>query len=287
MSDVTPTLSSLGPPLVTARSAAIYAWPEQRILKLFHASVSTTQAQRERMNATEAHALGATQVRCFDEVEVEGRYGIVMSRLDGCTLTKSTDTNPLNLLRIPGTLARLQAQMHGVKTTQLQDVREVIAGLLDHPALAFLSAPEREKMRRYLVQLPDGQALLHMDFHTDNILVSGREATVIDWATAARGDAGADLAMTCFLFNEAELFPGITRFQAWLYNVLRQGIYRAYARRYRALCGLSREAFDATIERWYLPALIFRLASWQAPTEVQPLQARIRQGIARLPEAQP
>lgn len=287
MSDAPPNLSSLGQPLVIARSAAIYAWPEQRILKLFHASVSTTEARRERLNATEAHALGATRVRCFDEVEVAGRYGIVMSRLEGCTLTKSTDSNPLNLLRIPATLARLQAQLHSVQTTQLQDVRELIAGLLDHTAMAFLSTAEREKIRRHLLQLPDGQALLHMDFHTDNILVSGNEATVIDWATAARGDAGADLAMTCFLFNEAELFPGITRFHAWLYNVLRKGIYRGYARRYRALRGLSLAQFEAAIARWYLPALIFRLASWQAPTEVQPLQAKIRAGIAQLPEVQP
>lgn len=287
MSDATFTLSSLGQPLVIARSAAIYAWPEQRILKLFHASVSTTEAQRERRNATEAHSLEVTQVRCFDEVQVEGRYGIVMSRLDGCTLTKSTDANPLNLLRIPGTLARLQAQLHSAHTTELQDVREVIAAQLDHAAMAFLSTTERETMRRHLLQLPDGQALLHMDFHTDNILVSGNDATVIDWATAARGDAGADLAMTCFLFNEAELFPGITRFQAWLYNVLRKGIYRGYARRYRALRGLSQAQFEATIARWYLPALIFRLASWQAPTEVQPLQAKIRAGIARLPPVQP
>lgn len=286
MSDAPPTLSSLGQPLVTARSAAIYVWPEQRILKLFHASVSTTEARRERLNATEAHALGATQVRCFEEVQVDGRYGIVMSRLEGCTLTKSTDSNPLNLLRIPATLARLQVQLHSVQTTRLQDVRELIAGLLDDAAMAFLSTAEREKIHRHLLQLPDGQALLHMDFHTDNILVSGNEATVIDWATAARGDAGADLAMTCFLFNEAELFPGITRFQAWLYNVLRKGIYRGYARRYRALRGLSQTQFEAAIARWYLPALIFRLASWQAPTEVQPLQAKIRAGIAQLPEVQ-
>ena len=287
MSEVTLSLSSLGQPLVTARSAQIYAWPEQRILKLFHASVNRAAARRERVNANEAHALGATQVRCFDEVDVEGRYGIVMSRLQGCTLTKSTDANPLNLVRIPGTLARLHAQMHDAQTQALQDVRQVIADFLDHPALGFLTTAEREKVRRHILQLPNGQALLHMDFHTDNILVSGTEATVIDWATAARGDAGADLAMTCFLFNEAELFPGITRFQAWLYNVLRKGIYRGYVRRYRALRGLSREDFDAVIARWYLPVLIFRLASWQAPTEVQPLQAKIRTGIARLPEAQP
>ena len=287
MSEAPLTLSSLGQPLVTARSAEIYAWPQQRILKLFYPAVPADEARRERVNASEAHALGATQVRCFDEVEVEGRYGIVMSRLEGGTLTKSTDANPLNLLRIPVTLARLQAQMHSAQTTQLQDVRQVIAGFLDHPALGFLTAAERVKARHHILQLPDGQALLHMDFHTDNILVCGQEATVIDWATAARGDAGADLAMTCFLFNEAELFPGITPFQAWLYNVLRKGIYRAYARRYRALRGLSREAFGATIARWYLSALIFRLASWQASTEVQPLQAKIRTGIARLPEVQP
>jgi len=282
MSEQRITLSELGEPLVTARSSEIYPLPAQRILKLFHPVVSEETARWERVNAEEAHAKGATRISCHGEVEVGGRYGIIMSRLDGTTLTKSMDSNPFNLLRMPLTLARLHANIHGSHTEKLQDVRQVIANYLDRPPMGFLPVSDRELARRYILGLPAGNSLLHMDFHTDNILVSKHDATVIDWATAARGEAGADLAMTYFLFNEAELFPGISKLQEMLYNAFRKLIYRGYERHYKAIRGLSTEEFHVTIQRWYLPILICRLAAWEAPTEVESLRRKIKDIISKL-----
>lgn len=284
MSESRIILSELGQPLVTARSAEIYPLPAQRILKLFHAVVSAETARRERANAEEAHAKGATRIRCYGEVEVGGRHGIIMSRIDGTTLTKSPDSNPLNLFRIPRTLARLHASIHTVHTDKLQDVREMIAKYLDQPQMSFLSTADRAHAREYLLALPDGNSLLHMDFHTDNILVAHNEATVIDWATAARGDAGADLAMTYFLFHEAELFPGITKAQEMLYNTLRKLIYRRYERYYKEIRDISTERFHTAIRRWYMPVLICRLATWEAPTEVGRLRRKIHDCISALAE---
>lgn len=283
MSEAPATLGDLGAPLVAARSAEIYAWKPGQILKLFRTEISTDMARWERINAEEAHARGATRVSCHGEVVIDGRYGIIMSRLEGGTLTKSTDANPLNLFRIPGILARLHAVLHDARTSRLRDVRQVIAGFLDQKGMGFLTDRERQVARDYVLALPDGSSLLHMDYHTDNILVAKGEATVIDWATAARGEAGADLAMTWFLFHEAELFPGISKLEEFTYNFFRKFIYRGYARRYKALRKLPAAEFGGLIDRWYLPALIYRLAAWEAPTEVARLRRQIRERIAGLP----
>jgi tRNA A-37 threonylcarbamoyl transferase component Bud32 len=50
--------------------------------------------------------------------------------------------------------------------------------------------------RLHRVRLPDGQALLHLDLHWKNVLLSQRGPVVIDWANARPGRAALDPALT-------------------------------------------------------------------------------------------
>ena len=280
------TLSELGSPLVSARSAEIYHWQDGEILKLFRAGFCENSARQEKLNAEEAHRQGATSIECLGQVSIENRSGIVMKRLDGRTLTERADANPLHIWGLPYTLARLHADVHNARSEKMQDIRQIIAGFLQHSAMDFLTSAEKQTALAYLADLPDGNAILHMDFHTGNILVNARTETVIDWATAARGDAGADIAMTCFLFNEAELFPGISKAQEVFYNLMRRMIYRRYFRHYLRIRKLNKEKVKQDIDLWYPAVLICRLALWSAPTEIKPLQQKIRQRLQGLSTAQ-
>lgn len=60
-----------------------------------------------------------------------------------------------------------------------------------HRRLHAIAAPTSLR-----AQLGDGDALLHLDLHPGNVLVSTDGPWVIDWANAARGPAAADVAMT-------------------------------------------------------------------------------------------
>ena len=42
----------------------------------------------------------------------------------------------------------------------------------------------------------EDERLLHLDFHPDNVLLSGRGPVVIDWANARAGEPALDVAMT-------------------------------------------------------------------------------------------
>ena len=46
------------------------------------------------------------------------------------------------------------------------------------------------------IQAADGKALLHLDLHCRNVLMSQRGPVVIDWANAANGDPNLDPALT-------------------------------------------------------------------------------------------
>lgn len=277
------TRHSLGTPWVTARSAELFDWAPDQVLKLFHPGFSADAAHWEKENLQEAHALGVTQVRCFGELEIEERRGLILKKIPGKTLTAWADTNPLNFFALPRVLARLHVQVHGGETQKLRDIKTIINECLTLPSMDFLSDGHKDGLRSYMATLPDGHTLLHLDFHTDNILKSKELETVIDWATAARGAVGADLAMTYFLFTEAELFPGITRFQEILYNTARKFIYRRYFQHYLALRGLEASEVMSQIRAWYLPIIVYRLATWQATTEVSRLQKKILEAVHALP----
>jgi Phosphotransferase enzyme family len=52
-------------------------------------------------------------------------------------------------------------------------------------------------LHRRLHEIPfDGERLLHMDFHPDNVLLSPRGPVVIDWTNARAGKPQLDVAMT-------------------------------------------------------------------------------------------
>ena len=273
-------LNDLGQPITIARSAEIYDLGNNKVLKLFHANISDDAAKWEFRNATEAYALDEdssllSRIKLHGEVSIDGRYGIIMDFINGKTLTQNIEKNPLRVVGYSQRLAKTHVAMHAMKADGLRDIREIISAYLDDQSMQFLSTRQKAACRRYLSHLPKGNALIHMDFHTDNVLVTPYKDIAIDWATGAKGDRSADLAMTYFLFNEAELYPGISKFQEVLYSLFRRTIYKAYFKHYAALAGVSQRELNNQMAQWKLAILIARLVTCQAPSEIDVLQRKI------------
>jgi hypothetical protein len=67
-------------------SSDVYAWGEGRVLKLFHTRDGRERAEREYAATRAIHAAGLPVPAAHEQVEVEGRYGIVCERIDGVSL---------------------------------------------------------------------------------------------------------------------------------------------------------------------------------------------------------
>jgi aminoglycoside phosphotransferase (APT) family kinase protein len=104
--------------------------------------------------------------------------GLVMERVDGVSMLDDLLPHPWRLRRHAATLAALHDRLHQ------------------------LDAPDG---------LPQpfgaGRALVHGDLHPGNVMLTSDGPIVIDWTNAARGPAGADLAVTWLLMAAAEA-PG-------------------------------------------------------------------------------
>lgn len=139
-------------------------------------------------------------------------HGLVLERIEGPTMLTDLRRLPWRGIRHARTLAELHARLHKIDF--------------------------------------EGERLLHLDLHPDNVLLSERGPIVIDWTNARAGDPALDIALTWVIGVTSGGLPG-----------------RAFTRLF--LRHVDREAARAALP----DAVAFRLAD---PNVTEPERARAR-----------
>jgi Ser/Thr protein kinase RdoA (MazF antagonist) len=153
------------------RAAEVYDIGDGRVLRRYreisvHASGSLVAKQAAVMRHLRCHGYPVPEV--FD---AEGA-DLVMQRLDGVTMLADLRSHPWRVHRHAETMVELHRRL----------VEVPIAGLAG-------AADE-------LVRFSPPEALLHLDFHPDNVMLTADGPMVFDWTNAAVGPAAADVAHT-------------------------------------------------------------------------------------------
>ena len=256
------------------RSAEIFRTEDGKILKLFFPDYPREYAEKEYKNTKIAASLGCTGMQVYDVVERDGRFGFVMDCIDGVSQNDMPGKNPAYLFRAGKDLARCHVRVQKARSGELDDVREVCLGILGEE---FLTPAEKSRAAGYLRSLPDDDTVLHLDFHTGNVLVDkSGECKVIDWMTAAHGSRAVEEALMEFFFSEAELFPEASRAKIALFSAVRGSIGKSFFKEYQKRSPLSAEEID----RYRLAALILR-RHWNIAFEEPYLTKTIRALIAK------
>jgi hypothetical protein len=100
---------SLGKKIGEGATADIHVWAPGQVVKLFKVGVPRFGRHEARMTRA-AFAAGAPEV--FDEVTLEGRFGIVLQRLDGPTLLQLLQTRAVTFEQVGAILATLYTSVH-------------------------------------------------------------------------------------------------------------------------------------------------------------------------------
>jgi hypothetical protein len=103
---------SLGEKIGEGTMADIHAWAPGQVLKLFKAGVPRRFGEHEARMTRAAFAAGAPAPEVFDEVTLEGRFGIVLTRLDGPTLWQLLLTRAMTSEQAGAILATLYISVH-------------------------------------------------------------------------------------------------------------------------------------------------------------------------------
>lgn len=196
--------------LGAGRDADVFAVEHGRVLRRYRDA--RRSAEREARVMVHARAAGLPVPEVFDVAGPD----LVMARVEGPTMAAA-------LVRRPWTLA-VQAR--------------VLAGL--HGAVHAVAAPD------WLdgVASTEGTALLHLDLHPENVLLTPDGPVVIDWTNAARGPAEVDVADAWLVMAVAR--PSGGRAQAAVVAAA-QG---TFARLFRRSAGLDlRAALPAAAAR--------------------------------------
>jgi Ser/Thr protein kinase RdoA (MazF antagonist) len=235
---------SLGEKIGEGAFSDVHAWAPGQVVKLFKAGVSQRLSRHEARVTRAVFAAGAPAPEVLDEVTLEGRFGIVLSRLDGPTLMQLSRSGAMTAAQTGAILASLSMSIHRTPPPKevllLRDwlaALELSSGMVPQPiAAGILALVER---------LRPGDGLCHGDLHPGNVIMTTDGPGVVDWTGAVRAPAAFDLACghVCLVELAPEFIDDPERPRA--YNAAAQS---EYAR----LSGMSQAALTAAMES-YLP----------------------------------
>ncbi|MDA0790455.1 MAG: aminoglycoside phosphotransferase family protein [Proteobacteria bacterium] len=248
-----------GEKLTAGAEAELFGWTDDpaddevrdgsRVLKLFYRGLEY-EAGKEHRLLPAFLAAGLPVPRVYgDLVEVDGRVGIVMERIDGPDMDQLIERKALDFDYIHGIgtrLGRLHWELHRASVETGRTQKEEMSDRLTRAS--GLTSSEKQRAQQLLNSLPDGTAVCHNDFHTRNVLENVNESLVIiDCGAAVTGDPLSDVARTQLQFTTSwiganvlsvVLFPLVSR--------IRAALNAGYTAAYLAESGAS--AYD--IERW-------------------------------------
>ena len=242
------------PRIAEGATAEIFAWDEDKILKLYHEGAVSKEAEKEAAYASIAYDAGVNTPAVIDTITVENRQGIIFERVHGVTMLEAIMANPQQLISYAHLLAELQIDMQTrtvselpLQCQRLQHQIQSRSGLTEDIKAALL---------KDLDHLQEDNAICHGDLHPENILLTAEEPVIIDWVDATQGYPLVDVARTTLLLRVGDLPPAMNERRRQKIAEMRYLLYEAYLGHYTQMQSVSRKA----IARWELPVAAARLS---------------------------
>jgi Ser/Thr protein kinase RdoA (MazF antagonist) len=233
--------------------AEVFEYGEGRVLKLYRAGQLESDARRELAILDAVEAAGIAAPRAFDLVQVEGRWGVVMGKVEGRPFAEPMLADPEGARPYFAAMVRLHLGIHAASGQALGPLKVRLARKI---AATDLGDPAKDRLRDRLTRLPGGDRVLHGDFHPYNILGSLEDAVVVDWLDATQGPPAADVCRSWLLLQSVS-----------------RDIADAYLAAYLAASPLDR----TTVFAW-LPVLAAARLTENVPDEIPALMAMVEAG---------
>lgn len=222
-------MHTLGTPIASGRTAEIYPWEDGCILKLIRPGFPARLANQEWQQSMTAWKLGARAPCPVRLIEVDGRRGVILPRVDGPNLVQILRQKLWRMDGIARLLGRLHGEVNRLSIHRFPSLKERLQHRLH--AAALLDDATRQVLLKLLASLPDEDWLCHGDFHLENILLSSTGPVIIDWEGSMRASPAGDVANTLLWFRTA--FRSRHGLEGWLALRIGRRMERVYLQEYR------------------------------------------------------
>lgn len=193
---------------------------------------------------------------------------LVTDWLPGNLVADALSSRPFRWRELGRAFGEVQARLHAIDASG-----KLRRDWIDWPR----SAPEPIRERLQSLQLRE-DALLHLDYHPENVLTDGRVITaVLDWTNAHAGDPRVDLART---FTIIGLVPGLSRKFRILTAIPRRRFMRGCWEGYTELAGRPQDM--AVLYAWAGHALAEDIAAKRGHPETGFTNDAIDAEVARI-----
>ena len=139
-------------------------------------------------------------------VTEDGRYGIRFHRIvDKKSYSRATGDNPEEVGRYAAEFAQMCRQLHAVHVDpkQFENVKDRYFRLLE--ANPFFTPAEKDKLGRFIADVPDEDTAIHGDLQFSNAIFAGDKRYFIDLGDFCYGNHLFDVGMVylcCYLSGE-------------------------------------------------------------------------------------
>jgi Ser/Thr protein kinase RdoA (MazF antagonist) len=263
---------SLGEKIGEGFFAEVHAWAPGQAVKLSKPGVPRRVSRHEARMTRAVFAAGGPAPEVLDEVTLDGRYGIVLPRLDGPTLLQHYRSGAMTFAQAGAILAALCISVH--KTPPPPDVlslRDWMDGTLRLSGGA-LPSHVATGVPALIERLSPGDGLCHGDLHPGNVIMTTEGPKLIDWGSAVRAPAAFELAR-CHI-SLSEIAPEGSD------NPERpRAVNAALQSEYARLAGMSPAALTAAIEPYLPIACVSILPGVAVPAQRERLIQRVETSL--------
>jgi len=261
--------SPLGPKIADGRTAEVFSWGDEQVLKLYRPGWNRRMVEFEQRQALASQQTGYRVPLVGEIIEIDGRAGILYQRVEGQTMLSKIIEKPWRYPQFTRQMTDLHLEMHARQAQDLEPITQRLAGKIQ--AVQAFDEASKTALLKHLFSLPQDTRLLHGDFHPDNILLTANGPVIIDWIDAALGHPLADVARTTIIGSFG--IPPEERFGRLIFSTM----VRLYLKRYFRISPYPRNELDA----WLLPVAAGRLSE-EIPHETDPLLRYVKKRLQQL-----
>lgn len=185
------------------KTADVFEYNDEKVCKLFHKGYPQEYARMEFNNARILFNLGISVPKPYEMVCIDSRDGIIYQKIEGKTLLEymsDTQGSTFDVFEVFANEHRKLLDCHSNSLISYKDF--LTAMIMDKDENTY-------DLQREISILPDGDNVLHGDFHPDNLMLSSEgQIYIIDFMNVCCGPALFDIARSYFLLTEVSESSG-------------------------------------------------------------------------------